>query len=57
MKDSDYKYLRICERLYLVVRPPKTGSRLHYIRESYSSNMIILLDENWLDHTGAARAA
>jgi len=30
---------------------------VQYIRDLYSNNMIVLLDDNWSDHTGAARAA
>jgi len=30
---------------------------VHYIRDWYSNNTVMLLDGNWSDHTGAARAA
>ena len=30
---------------------------VHYIRDLYSNNTVMLLDGNWSDHTGAARAA
>jgi cytochrome b561 len=30
---------------------------VHYICDLYSNNMIVLLHDNWSDHTGAARAA
>ena len=30
---------------------------VHYIRDLYSINTIMLLDGNWSDHPGAARAA
>jgi hypothetical protein len=30
---------------------------VHYIRDLYSNNTIMLLNGNWSDHTGAARAA
>ena len=30
---------------------------VQYIRDLYSNNTIVLLHDNWSDHTGAARAA